>query len=151
MALELRTSVDIEAPPAAVWEILTDLPAYADWNPFITSSQGAIAPGRRLTNRLEPAGKRPVTFRPTVTAVDEGRALEWVGRLIMPGLFDGRHRFELVETGGGTRLVQTERFTGLLVPLFARSLDTTTRAGFEAMNAALKARAESPMAARCGR
>ena len=33
-------------------------------------------------------------------------------------------------------------FTGLLVPVFARSLDAHTAAGFGLMNAALKARAE---------
>jgi hypothetical protein len=39
--------------------------------------------------------------------------------------------------------VQQERFTGVLVPLFARNLDTHTLPGFNAMNAALKARAEA--------
>jgi len=70
-------------------------------------------------------------------------AFEWLGRLVLPGLFDGRHRFELVPDGDGTRLVHTERFTGLLVPLLKKSLDTKTIAGFRAMNTALKARAEA--------
>ena len=39
--------------------------------------------------------------------------------------------------------VQREEFRGLLVPLFSRSLDTDTRRGFEAMNQALKERAEA--------
>jgi hypothetical protein len=75
--------------------------------------------------------------------VDHNRAFEWLGRLVMPLLFDGRHRFELVPNGDGTRLIHTEHFTGLLVPLLKKSLDTKTVAGFEAMNTALKARAEA--------
>jgi hypothetical protein len=43
---------------------------------------------------------------------------------------------------GGTRLMQSEAFTSLLVPVFARSLDAHAAAGFGLMNAALKARAE---------
>ena len=85
------------------------------------------------------------TFEPTVTAVDSGRSFEWLGRLLLPGVFDGRHRFELLPERNGTRFLQTERFTGVLVPLLKKSLDTRTRAGFEAMNAALKARAEAPI------
>lgn len=143
MAHELRTEIEIDATPATVWAVLTDLAAYSDWNPFITSSEGTVSVGERLVNRLEPPGGRAVTFKPTVTEVDAGRVFEWLGRLGLPGLFDGRHRFELVSHGDGTRLTHTERFTGLLVPLIKRSLDAKTLAGFEAMNTALKARAEA--------
>lgn len=143
MAHELRTEIEIDAPPATVWAILSDLSAYPDWNPFITSSDGTLAVGEQLVNRLEPPGGRPLTFKPTVTAFTPGRSLEWLGRLVLPGLFDGRHRLEVVPHGDRTRLLHTERFTGALVPLMRRSLDTRTLAGFEAMNTALKARAEA--------
>ena len=143
MAHHLHTEIEIDAAPATVWTILTHLAGYPDWNPFITSSKGVVAPGERLVNRLEPTGGKALTFKPTVTEVDEGRAFEWLGKLGLPGLFDGRHRFELVPHGHGTRLIQTETFTGLLVPLLRKSLDTGTIAGFRAMNIALKARAEA--------
>jgi hypothetical protein len=143
MAHHLHTEIEIDAAPATVWTILTDLAGYADWNPFITASAGKVATGERLVNRLQPPGGKALTFKPTVTEVDEGRAFEWLGRLGLPGLFDGRHRFELVPHGDGTRLIQTESFTGMLVPILRKSLDTGTVAGFRAMNAALKARAEA--------
>ncbi len=143
MGHQLHTEIHIEAAPGVVWSVLTDLERYADWNPFIVSSSGRVEVGERLTNRLQPPGGRAVTFRPVVTAVEAERTFEWLGRLGLPRLFDGRHRFELTATPeGGTRVVHGERFRGLLVPLMRRSLDTTTLAGFEAMNAALKARCE---------
>jgi hypothetical protein len=78
-----------------------------------------------------------MTFKPWVTAVEEHRYLEWLGRLKIPGLFDGRHSFSLTPLRGGrTVLQQSETFTGMLVP-FAESILTATRAGFEAMNEAL--------------
>ena len=49
---------------------------------------------------------------------------------------------------GHVRFHQWERFGGVLVPFLRKMLDTSTRAGFEAMNAALKARAEAQDAAR---
>jgi hypothetical protein len=41
------------------------------------------------------------------------------------------------------RFIQRERFNGVLVPFFGRSLDTATKRGFKAMNEALKIRAEA--------
>ncbi len=140
MRHDLCTAIDIEADPEVVWPHLTDLAAYADWNPFITSATGEVALGRRLELRMEPPGGRAVTFRPHVTAVSTGSTLEWLGHLGVPGLFDGRHRFDLIPTETGTHVIQHETFTGLLVRPFRRSLDRGTLAGFEAMNAALRQR-----------
>jgi hypothetical protein len=149
MKHELHTDIEIEASTGVVWDILTDLDRYGDWNPFIVSAEGDVAVGERLTNRMQPPGGKAMTFKPTVTAVDEGNTFEWLGRLGVPGIFDGRHRFELEQTpGGGTHLIHTERLSGALVRPMRRSLDTRTLAGFEAMNAALKTRAEARVASR---
>ena len=67
----------------------------------------------------------------------------WVGHLLVRGLFEGEHIFEISASAAeGVRLVHREEFRGVLVPLFWSSLDTHTRQGFEAMKAALKKRAE---------
>lgn len=143
MGHRIDTTIDIAAEPAVVWSVLTDVERYEEWNPFIVSSTGAVEVGGRLTNRMLPPGGKAMTFRPRVTAVEPARVFEWLGRLVAPGVFDGRHRFALDAVPGGTRLHHSESFSGLLVPLLRRSLDTRTRAGFVAMNEALKARAEA--------
>jgi hypothetical protein len=140
MRHHIRTEIDIEAPPEVVWPHLVGLAAYAEWNPFITSASGAADEGQQLTLRMEPPGGRAMTFRPRVTAVSRPTHFEWLGHLVVPGLFDGRHRFELLATGSGTRLIQSEEFRGLLVRPLRRMLDGPTRAGFEAMNDALRRR-----------
>lgn len=141
--MRLHTEIDIDAAPAVVWDVLTDLEHYADWNPFVVRAEGSVAVGARLVVRLQPPGGRATTFRPTVTVVEPVRTFEWLGRVGVPGIFDGRHRFEVQPLRSGTRLVHSERFTGLAAPLLARALERSTRAGFEALNRALKQRAEA--------
>jgi hypothetical protein len=140
MQHELRTEIDIEAAPDEVWAELIDLPAYASWNPFITTAAGTAEVGSRLTLRMQPPEGRATTFRPRVTAVSTGRTLEWLGHLGVPGVFDGRHRFDLVATDRGTHMTQSESFRGLLVRPLRGMLDGRTKAGFEAMNIALRRR-----------
>lgn len=137
MAQFISTEIRIDAQPEAVWRVLTDFPAHRDWNPFIESIHGEPGEGERLRVRF----RQGVTIRPTVTESAHGRVLEWKGKLLLGGLFDGRHRFELLPEGAATRLVHSERFSGVLVPLF-RSLLRETRNGFAAFNEALKRRVE---------
>jgi hypothetical protein len=139
---ELRHDIDIDAAPSAVWSVLTATAEYPSWNPFILRLEGQLREGERLGVRIQPSGGRPMNFKPTVLAVKPDRELRWLGHLLVPGLFDGEHRFLLEEAGEGrTRFTQAERFTGLLVPLFRGTLDKT-EAGFGQMNEALKRKAE---------
>jgi hypothetical protein len=139
---QLHTEIEIDAAPEHVWSVLCDLERYHEWNPFIVEASGRAEEGAKLRVKMSPPGGRGATLAPTVTAVTPGRVLEWWGHVGVRGVFDGRHRFELHPSGAGTRLVQTETFTGLLVGRFARSLDRHTAAGFDLMNEAIKARAE---------
>jgi hypothetical protein len=143
MAKQLSAQVDIDASPERVWQVLTDFPAYPEWNPFMTSASGRPTTGSRLVVHLQPVGGRAFTMRPTVLEATPGRRLRWLGHLGVAGIFDGEHSFTIEPHGDGhTRLAQRERFRGLLVPLLARSLDRHTLPAFDLMNQALKHRAE---------
>jgi hypothetical protein len=144
---EIQSSVEIESTPERVWEILTDVDAYPDWNPFIRRLTGTLELGARLEVRIEPPGARAMTFRPTVRAVEPNRELRWLGRFLLAGFLDGEHTFLLEPTGENrVRFIQRERFRGALVPLARRTI-AKTRIGFEEMNSALKIRAEKPAGA----
>src|SRR5688572_2335739 len=104
MKKHLHTEIVIDAPPERVWAVLTDFERYAEWNPFVQAVQGELTEGGRLRVRLVPPGGRAITMRPRVTAMDPGVAFEWLGHLGVAGIFDGRHRFELRPTVGGTVL-----------------------------------------------
>ncbi|MGN6250281.1 MAG: SRPBCC family protein [Marmoricola sp.] len=142
----ITRTIEFDAPAQQVWDLLTETASYPRWNPFITRLEGTLEPGQRLQVRISPPGGRSMTFRPTVTQVEPGRRLTWLGRFLVPGLFDGAHSFTVEPVGNArTRLVQSETFRGALT-WFSGALLENTAAGFEAMNHALRDRlSEAPV------
>lgn len=139
----IETTTKISAGPARVWSVLTDFTQMASWNPFFRSISGELRQGGRLKVEIGAPGKSSMTFKPVVLVLNRERELRWLGRLLLPGLFDGEHYFILDAIGNDqVRFTQGERFSGLLVGPLRGTLSETEK-GFAAMNSALKARAES--------
>lgn len=139
--ISISTSIQIDAPPAAVWAVLTDTAAYPQWNTFIRRWEGELALGARQHVRIEPTEENGQTFRPRIIELAPGRELAWLGRVGLPGVLDGRHRFVVEPLGEGrSRLVHSEVLSGALVPLFRRMLTVDTPAAFSRMNVELAAR-----------
>ncbi|MDA1361319.1 SRPBCC domain-containing protein [Glycomyces luteolus] len=136
----IETAVHLDARANRVWAVLTDFPAYGEWNPFITEISGLLAEDERLEAAiLQPNGKTN-RFRPRVLRVSPARQIRWLGRLGPGGLLDGEHYLVLEPQADGTTvLTHGERFTGVLVPLM-KSLLADTEQGFNSMNSALEAR-----------
>ena len=148
MSKTITSQTTIAAPPDQVWDVLVDFGSYPEWNPFVTSILGDLRQGARLAVRITPAGGKGMAFSPVVTELRDAAVLEWQGHLLIPGIFDGRHRFELTPNGDGTTsFVQSETFSGVTIP-FVGSMLEDTRRGFEAFNAAIKARSERACAQR---
>src|SRR5918999_4725227 len=100
MSRQLHAEIEIQGSPERVWEVLTDFDAYQEWNPFMVEAEGRAVVGQRLRVRMRPPGRRrPTTFRPRVLEAEPGRRLRWLGRLLVPGLFDGEHRFSIEPAG----------------------------------------------------
>jgi hypothetical protein len=141
--MQLRTEIEIDAPPDEVWAILVNLRGYAEWNPFITSASGSLGPHEVLTLTLAASDGSEWSLRPTVASVDQPRELRWTTKLWFRGLLDGEHFFQLVPTGERrTRFVNGEDLSGLLVQRMGNRVTHMAR-GFVGMNEALKKRAES--------
>lgn len=141
---EISTDIEINAPAAIVWGILTNLNSYHEWNPFIKKAEGQLKEGEQLKVRIEPPGGKGMTFKPAIIRIDPDLKFRWLGRLLFPGIFDGEHIFEIVPISENlVRFIQREKFRGLLVPILWRTIESSTRKGFTEMNLALKKKAEA--------
>ena len=140
---QLHTEIVIQAPASKIWAVLMDFDRYPEWNPFILSIRGRAHLRERLKVTVQPQGSKPMTFTPRVTMYKKEKQFAWLGQLIMTGLFDGHHIFEIEPLeNGACKFIQREQFSGWLVPMFWNKLDTNTKAGFITMNEKLKELAE---------
>lgn len=138
MVKQIKTSVAINSSKERIWQILTDFERYSEWNPFIESVTGNLKVGNQIKIQLQ-----NMTFNPVILTFKENEELKWLGHFGFKGLFDGEHKFKLIDHANGTvTFEQSENFSGILVRFFAKSLDKDTKVGFEKMNKELKLRAE---------
>lgn len=141
MAKEIKTEIVIQATPEKIWKILTDFENYPQWNPFIVSITGEVEKGNKIVVSIKPPDGKGMIFKPTILTKIDNKELSWQGRLLFKGLFDGKHKFELIDNGNGTTtFIQSEKFSGIFVWLFNPE---NTKNGFNKMNQKLKELAES--------
>ncbi len=140
---EIKTEITINASPSRIWKILMEFDRYPGWNPFIKSITGQPIKGSKISARLEPPDASGMTIKPKILEVKKEEEFRWLGHLVVPGLFDGEHVFELIDNKNGTTtFIQREIFKGILITLFKKLLDDNTRRGFVAMNQQLKIESE---------
>ena len=137
---EISAAVRINASPQHVWTILADLASYPQWNPLFREASGQLTAGSTVTLKtVRPGTERVMTVKVKVLAAEPGVQLRWVSSL--PGIITREHSFTLTPADGGTRLVQTETYRGLLGRMSAKSV-SRTQASFETLNKAIKQRTE---------
>lgn len=144
MAKEISTSIVINSSPSVIWEILMNFDNYPNWNPYILSISGNSKVGEQIEAKIQPPDAKAMIFKPLVLVNEYEKEFKWLGKLWVKGIFDGEHRFQLIDNQNGTTtFIQSEKFKGILVPLLKKMLDQKTLKGFIGMNEALKLRAES--------
>lgn len=143
MAVKLERRIGIQAPDEIVWEILSDIPGWADWNPIYPKAQGVIRIGDRWTLELALPGERPRTIHPVILDWAPYDHIHW--RLDMLRGWARTVRFLEIEKMGEENVIFSngEIFDGLLGPSIARRMRKPVLEGFEALNEALKTRAEA--------
>jgi hypothetical protein len=140
----IRTSIEIDAPAARVWQVITDTRAYDEWNPFITRVKGALVPGGRFSF-MAPFAGRELPISAKMLRVEEQKELRWRGPPsdLLGKVFTGEHYFRLEPVGESkTRFVHGEEFGGVVVALLWTKLEPQLTPLYVAMNEALKRRVE---------
>ena len=111
-------ALDIRAPAAHIWMLLTDANYFPRWNSTVTRVEGQIREGQRLRVHV-PGTDR--TFNPRVSGIRPNECMTWAGGF--SPLFRGVRTFKLTSRGdNSTEFVMEERFSGLLLPFVKGSM-----------------------------
>jgi uncharacterized protein YndB with AHSA1/START domain len=112
----VEKSVDIDAPPDAVWDVLVDVDAWPTWNSTVGSASldGAFAPGSRFKWKSGPS-----TITSTIERADRPEVAGWTGTTLGAR---ATHVWELEAVGEGTRVTTRESMSGLVPRLFSGSM-----------------------------
>lgn len=139
---EFNVTIEIDAPPSRVWQVMSDVDRWHEWTPSVTS---IARPGGDSFGVGTKAWVRQPKFPPalwTVSSIDPGKSFTWVSTA--PGMrVVGRHSVEATATG--SRAILNLTYSGMLGGLFARLTAGITERyiGYEARG--LKARSEDPL------
>lgn len=138
---QIHVCTDIGAPPETVWDVLTDFAAYPEWNPMLTEVLTVLEEGATVRFKAARPDGGQLKLKARITVQNRGRELVWKGGSDL--LLSGEHYFRLHSLpDGGCRFEHGEHFRGPLFPFVAPMLRNAER-GYQAMNEALRSRAES--------
>jgi hypothetical protein len=114
-----EASVRVDAAPEVVWEVLTDVGSWRDWDSGVDRVDGRVALGERITIHATMIRTRP--FSVTVTELRPYEAMRWLAGLPF-GLAVIERTYHLdPQDDGGTVLTVRQDHTGPLVFVFDRT------------------------------
>lgn len=132
----------VDATPADVWRLLSDVATWPSWTPTMTSIR-ALGPGPLAVDarfRVEQPGLRPVVME--VTAVDPGRSFTWCA--VQPGLRTEATHVVSAEGSHGARVELSFSLAGPLAALVWLRYGRMIRRFVETEAQCLRSAAERP-------
>jgi len=137
----IAETAEIDAPAEIVWQVISDLRRYGEWNPFVVSAESTLVPGEPIEMLVSLAGKiRPQ--REWIVSCEPGVGFAYNMTEVPAGMRSHRsHRIEPIDAG---RSLYSSHFhlegwlRHLVLPLLRHSLQQ----GFAGMTAGIKSEAE---------
>lgn len=146
-----RAEQEIAAPARVVWDVLADLDAYVEWNPFCPYVETDRVVGHPIVLYVDfelnwPPRPRDKIMRQveTIARFAPGEVLAWTAKLGHEALFRARReqRVEVIDERR-CRYTSDEKFAGPLAWLVDALYGAKLRRAFDATAVALGKRAES--------
>jgi hypothetical protein len=141
MAFVIDATLDIEAPAELVWEVITDFPRYAEWNPFIVACSSTLKPGDPIDLQVM-LTSRPQKQREWILSHSPGAEFVYCMKPV-PGLLRSRRSHKVSALGPGRSRYESHfELAGAMRPLVLALFGGGMRRGFAGMTAGIKTRAE---------
>lgn len=142
--MEIESEIEIAAPVDKVWQVITDIEKWSDFNSAINASTGVAEKGslHSITMRGEEPGSAGPQYAPEIISFEDGKSYRWRAVMGVGIIFTNDKVFELEATETGTLLKHNEVFNGMMLPLMKGFMQQGVPPILAEMNQAFKAEAE---------
>ena len=145
MSLRIEHRIGVAASSETIWEVIADLERWGEWNPMHPEARGVIGIGAPLEVAEVIGGEPGRLHQVVVPDWTPELQLIWTNRRAF--MARSTRYFEIEKLSeGGCILANGEIFEGFRGKTWARRRRAAFRAAFEAVNEAIKARAEAASA-----
>ncbi|CAH1519866.1 conserved hypothetical protein [Vibrio owensii] len=131
----VHTEIIIPSTPEKVWQVLTDIERYQEWNPAITLVKGTLEVGNKVTYHFQETESKEANISSEVIEITPYTHLNHKGGIWGVITFDQHYYLEPHELG--TKFVIHEDYTGIYVNFWDES---HTQQQYQNMAETLKAR-----------
>ncbi len=143
MSFEIAQSVEIGARPEVVWNVITDLARYPDWNPFVVACDSTLEVGEPIAMRIRVIASFVQSQTETVFEHEPGRRLSYgVSEGPLRAIRSRRSHLVVPAGAGGAHYESHFELSGWLAPLVRVLVGAQLERGFKAMTEAIAERAE---------
>ena len=141
MGFVIDHDIEIKAPAEVVWQVLTDLPQYSEWNPFCLECESTLKPGDPIKMTVNLTG-RPQKVVEVMREYLPGQRFAYSMKPVPGGALSSLRSHDVTGSGAVTRYRSHFELNGwlrfLVLALFRDKLEK----GFAAMTKAVGERAE---------
>lgn len=109
----VQTEVVISASQEAVWQVLTDVEQYKDWNPVFEYKSGQLKQDNKIVYRVTEAENKSAVISAKVNQLVPNESLNQSGGLWGVITFD--HTYTLTKVEEGTKVTIYEEYSGIYV------------------------------------
>jgi hypothetical protein len=140
--VELRSEVEIAAPVRIVWEVLTNLQAYREWNPLIVEAEGELKEGAVISVTVNLPGGDERKVRRRVLTLESNLEMRWTATQLVRALAYDEQFFKLAQSESNrVRLSIGQNISGVFAPRTPGELSRISQS-LNLLNQAIKKRAE---------
>ena len=131
----VKAEIIIPSSPDTVWQVLTDVESYAEWNPVFVLKSGELKQGKKVTYQVTEAKSKSAVISAKVKKIVPNKLINQSGGLWGVITFD--HTYTLTEVGQATKVTIFEEYTGIYVNFWDES---SIASQYKKLALALKAR-----------
>lgn len=142
MTVKIEERIGVQASPERVWEVLSNLEGWKDWNPLNPKIEGRLAIGSELTVEQRWPGQSVDVVKARVLDWIPLEQIHWRTSMARGWVWTVRY-FEIEALGPNNCVFSVgELFGGFLGGFVAKRMRPSIRAGFKALCEAVRVEAE---------